>query len=303
MAGGSVRCEGCRQVQRVPKRSTISLASDPRREPPRLVITSADLRGADTALGGQQAVGGHSASRQEQRFQAALASRHVIRRGEPCIGKTCPYCQTYLDPGEQVVYCPACRIPHHAECWEENAGCCTFGCAAAPLRTTTPRTVARPPVRGTSRTSNLGTLRRRCPSCGGLLVRGAVRCAHCHRYIAQPGDTAPAGGGPMSPAHIATTAAVVSFLGLIYSIIVAVAVNVAPPSGQGPSMPGLFWVIVPGFVLAGIGMNLARRALETDRHLRGTTRRITAGSAIVMAVFAILISVITWAAKGLMAIG
>ena len=24
--------------------------------------------------------------------------------------------------------CPACKVPHHQECWEENGGCTTFGC-------------------------------------------------------------------------------------------------------------------------------------------------------------------------------
>ncbi|HHV16063.1 MAG TPA: DnaJ domain-containing protein [Gelria sp.] len=44
------------------------------------------------------------------------------------IGKTCPYCQTPIKPGEQVVFCSACSIPHHLECWNEGRGCTTFGC-------------------------------------------------------------------------------------------------------------------------------------------------------------------------------
>lgn len=29
--------------------------------------------------------------------------------------------------------CPACRTPHHRDCWEENGGCTVFGCSAAPV--------------------------------------------------------------------------------------------------------------------------------------------------------------------------
>jgi hypothetical protein len=46
----------------------------------------------------------------------------------PEIGKTCPYCRFPIKPGEQVVMCPACNLPHHADCWRENQGCTTYGC-------------------------------------------------------------------------------------------------------------------------------------------------------------------------------
>lgn len=48
------------------------------------------------------------------------------------IGKTCPYCQTPIKPGEAVVFCSACSIPHHRECWNEGGGCTTFGCNGNP---------------------------------------------------------------------------------------------------------------------------------------------------------------------------
>jgi hypothetical protein len=44
------------------------------------------------------------------------------------IGKTCPYCQFPLKADSEVVKCPACKVPHHRECWAENGGCTTFGC-------------------------------------------------------------------------------------------------------------------------------------------------------------------------------
>lgn len=45
------------------------------------------------------------------------------------IGKICPYCKTEIAEGDAVKVCPACGIPHHEGCWEENKGCTTFGCS------------------------------------------------------------------------------------------------------------------------------------------------------------------------------
>ena len=48
---------------------------------------------------------------------------------EDYIGKVCPFCKTDIKEGEAVKVCPACGVPHHASCWEENKGCTTFGCS------------------------------------------------------------------------------------------------------------------------------------------------------------------------------
>jgi len=44
------------------------------------------------------------------------------------IGQTCPYCQTPIKPGANIVVCSACGMPHHAECWHANGQCTTYGC-------------------------------------------------------------------------------------------------------------------------------------------------------------------------------
>ena len=43
-------------------------------------------------------------------------------------GKICPFCKTAFRPGDDVVVCSACDMPHHKDCWVENRGCTTFGC-------------------------------------------------------------------------------------------------------------------------------------------------------------------------------
>ncbi len=44
------------------------------------------------------------------------------------INQTCPYCQTKIKQGADLIVCPECGTPHHKECWSENRGCTTFGC-------------------------------------------------------------------------------------------------------------------------------------------------------------------------------
>lgn len=48
------------------------------------------------------------------------------------VGKTCPYDQYPIGPGDAVVVCPACGTPHHADCWNENGGCTTYACQQGP---------------------------------------------------------------------------------------------------------------------------------------------------------------------------
>ena len=44
------------------------------------------------------------------------------------VGKTCPYCKTKIEEGDDIVVCSSCDMPHHKDCWIENQGCTTFGC-------------------------------------------------------------------------------------------------------------------------------------------------------------------------------
>lgn len=61
------------------------------------------------------------------------------------VGKTCPYCRFPLKPGEPALLCPACKVPHHLDCWQENEGCTTYGCRGiSPTATPAPATYAPP---------------------------------------------------------------------------------------------------------------------------------------------------------------
>jgi hypothetical protein len=40
------------------------------------------------------------------------------------LGKTCPKCQKEIVVGDQVVLCPKCYTPQHAQCWRDNGNQC-----------------------------------------------------------------------------------------------------------------------------------------------------------------------------------
>lgn len=42
--------------------------------------------------------------------------------------QTCGICQSTLSPLEIMMTCPACGVGFHADCWNENDGCGSYGC-------------------------------------------------------------------------------------------------------------------------------------------------------------------------------
>ena len=93
---------------------------------------------------------------------------------------TCPYCQGGLGPAADAVACPVCGVLHHAECWQENRGCGTYGCTAAP--SVEQRQPIETPI------SFWGQEHKACPKCGNQIMATALRCRHCGTIfdVAQP---------------------------------------------------------------------------------------------------------------------
>lgn len=84
------------------------------------------------------------------------------------IGKICPYCNMEIKEGDLVKVCPACDIPHHKTCWEENHGCTTFAC---------------PEQHQEEQNRSLSGL---CPRCGANLQGGQRFCPKCGLQIGVP---------------------------------------------------------------------------------------------------------------------
>jgi len=87
------------------------------------------------------------------------------------IGKTCPYCQFPIKPGDDYVICSDCKQPHHENCWKDNGGCTTFGCKG------------KAEVEGASPIEPVVTT---CPQCRQANAADAVFCAECGTNMQLP---------------------------------------------------------------------------------------------------------------------
>jgi hypothetical protein len=49
-------------------------------------------------------------------------------RREAVVLRECAICQSSIYPAEEMHPCPTCGLVYHAECWQENYGCASYGC-------------------------------------------------------------------------------------------------------------------------------------------------------------------------------
>lgn len=113
---------------------------------------------------------------------------------ENYVGKICPFCKTEIKEGDAVKVCPACNIPHHEGCWEENKGCTTFGCSEQHYEEqhTNPTDVCKQcgtplgdgqafcPKCGTPKVEEKKNI---CGKCGAELQEGQEFCPKCGQKV------------------------------------------------------------------------------------------------------------------------
>lgn len=95
---------------------------------------------------------------------------------------TCPICCCEIADGDDVVVCPDCKTPHHRDCWEENHGCSTYGCASAAHQETHTDSTNGGNAAGTPD----GMIA--CPACGALHPATDLVCSSCGKLL---GDDLP----------------------------------------------------------------------------------------------------------------
>lgn len=98
-------------------------------------------------------------------------------------GKICPYCKTPFVPGDEIVVCSECDMPHHKTCWVENRGCTTVGCQG---------TIQNP---GEALTSVTATQMQYDPT----QISGVVYCTRCGAPNPETSRFCASCGAPMGP--------------------------------------------------------------------------------------------------------
>lgn len=110
-------------------------------------------------------------------------------------GKICPYCKTEFRPGDDIIVCSECDMPHHKDCWVENQGCTTFGClgtikaADNTVSSVTATQMNYEDSRNTSAPVNSGVVF--CTQCGTQNANTSSFCSHCGNRLAAVPERAP----------------------------------------------------------------------------------------------------------------
>ena len=97
---------------------------------------------------------------------------------------TCPICGCAFEEMDEIRICPDCKVPHHVECWTENRGCSTYGCASAAHQETHTTETA-----GKGSDVNAGMVS--CPACGAMHPASDLVCGACGKLLSGnlPGDS------------------------------------------------------------------------------------------------------------------
>ena len=93
----------------------------------------------------------------------------------------CPVCCTEIQPDDEKIVCPDCKMPYHEDCWNDNNGCATYGCHSAGCLDPPPFKVNVPAdndstIHTVCSTPTSGGI---CPKCHARLVAGNTFCRSC----------------------------------------------------------------------------------------------------------------------------
>jgi len=83
----------------------------------------------------------------------------------------CSICLSPISSDEARTTCSECHADYHADCWQENVGCATYGCSKVPAIAS--RQALEIPM------SYWGQENKPCPACGRQILAAATRCRHC----------------------------------------------------------------------------------------------------------------------------
>jgi|GEM_PF-5242112 len=79
----------------------------------------------------------------------------------------CVVCKTPVDSSDNLFVCPACELPFHRECWDENLGCAAYGCKMVNhLKPTKPDIT-------------VSSVVKTCSHCGKDIFSAHTLCSQC----------------------------------------------------------------------------------------------------------------------------
>jgi predicted amidophosphoribosyltransferase len=128
---------------------------------------------------------------------------NVVNQSEDLLAHAplCAYClwRFTREVNEDITMCPSCATPYHTECFQENGGCATFGCAlwASAEETTFAPPPPPPPPSGAGFVAleSVGSVSQQfatpntqgpnfCSQCGNPLEEGYAFCSNCGTRVA-----------------------------------------------------------------------------------------------------------------------
>ena len=162
---------------------------------------------------------------------ATPAPAPAPQRGQTVVLRECAICQSSIYPDEPTHPCPSCALVFHAECWQENFGCASYGCAQvnalAPKIDIPAAAAAAAPADGTTAADDAPPAREPLPWDFVLLGASALALAASALSYGLPSLLAAAGVGwrmHRKRAYrnpILVAAAAVCVVGLIGGVVVS----------------------------------------------------------------------------------
>ena len=122
----------------------------------------------------------------------------------------CAICKSPILKAHSIKTCEICKYDFHLECWKENGGCGTPGCANLPH-------VSKDQTDYSNIKSAWGGETRSCPACAEFIQVNARECPFCHEVFSnEPLSLIDEPSVQLDPIHkrIAVVVFVIGLLGI-----------------------------------------------------------------------------------------
>ncbi len=113
-------------------------------------------------------------------------------QADKCI---CPVCSSEIQPTDEKIMCPDCKMSYHKDCWNDNNGCATYGCKSAGCLNPPPMKIDVTDFSNDSDQKSIAASSPmqesesiECPFCHTKLAEGTQMCWSCGKDISNIGN-------------------------------------------------------------------------------------------------------------------